>query len=99
MLDDAKAEKVLSLIHSLAVKQGLMPTSVDYPGAITTFATGKAGFFFEGEWEVATFQSTKTPFNMIAFPNVYGGRYAVQADSHSFVLPKDPARTGARRKR
>lgn len=97
VLDDAKAEKVLSLIHSLTVKQGLMPTSVDYAGAITTFATGKAGFFFEGEWEVATFQGTGTPFSMTAFPNVYGGRYAVQADSHSFVLPKDPARTDARR--
>ena len=34
---------------------------------------------------------------MTAFPNVFGGRYAVQADSHSFVLPKDPARTDARR--
>jgi multiple sugar transport system substrate-binding protein len=96
VLDDAKTEKVLSLIQNL-VKQGLIPTSVDYPGAITTFATGKAGFFFEGEWEVATFQTTKTPFNMTAFPNLYGGRYAVQADSHSFVLPKDPARTDARR--
>jgi multiple sugar transport system substrate-binding protein len=97
VLDDAKAEKVLSLIQNLTIKQSLMPTSVDYAGAITTFATGKAGFFLEGEWEVATFQSTKTPFNMTAFPNIYGGRYAVQADSHSFVLPKDPARTGARR--
>ena len=98
VLDDAKAEKVLSLIQNLTIKQNLMPTSVDYAGAITTFATGKAGFFFEGDWEITTFETTKTPFNMIAFPNVFGGRYAVQADSHSFVLPKDPARTDARRK-
>jgi len=97
VLDDAKAEKVLSLIQNF-VKQGLIPTSVDYAGAITTFATGKSGFFFEGDWEITTFETTKTPFNMIAFPNVFGGRYAVQADSHSFVLPKDPARTDARRK-
>lgn len=97
VLDDAKAEKVLSFIQNLTIKQALMPTSVDYSGAITTFATGKAGFFFEGEWEVATFQGTGTPFTMVAFPNVYGGKYAVQADSHSFVLPKDPARTDARR--
>jgi multiple sugar transport system substrate-binding protein len=34
---------------------------------------------------------------MTAFPNVFGGKYAVQADSHSFVLPKDPARTDAKR--
>jgi multiple sugar transport system substrate-binding protein len=98
VLDDAKAEKVLSLFQELTVKQGLMPTSVDYPGAITTFATGKAGFYFEGDWEITTFETTKTPFSMTAFPNVFGGRYAVQADSHSFVLPKDPARTDAMRK-
>jgi multiple sugar transport system substrate-binding protein len=98
VLDDAKAEKVLSLIQNLTVKQSLMPTSVDYAGAITTFATGKSGFFFEGDWEITTFETTKSPFNMVAFPNVFGGRYAVQADSHSFVLPKDPARTDARRK-
>jgi multiple sugar transport system substrate-binding protein len=98
VLDDAKAEKVLSLFQDLTVKQGLMPTSVDYPGAITTFATGQAGFYFEGDWEITTFETTKTPFSMTAFPNVFGGRYAVQADSHSFVLPKDPARTDAMRK-
>jgi multiple sugar transport system substrate-binding protein len=98
VLDDAKAEKVLSLIQNLTVKHTLMPTSVDYPGAITTFATGKAAFYFEGDWEITTFESTKTPFSMTAFPNVFGGRYTVQADSHSFVLPKNPARTGAKRK-
>jgi multiple sugar transport system substrate-binding protein len=97
VLDDAKAEKVLSLFQNLTVKQNLMPTSVDYAGAITTFATGKAGFFLEGDWEITTFETTKSPFSMTAFPNLYGGRYAVQADSHSFVLPKDPARTDARR--
>jgi multiple sugar transport system substrate-binding protein len=98
VLDDAKAEKVLSLIQHF-VKRGLIPTSVDYPGAITAFATGQAGFYIEGDWEVTTFETTKTPFSMTAFPNVFGGRYAVQADSHSFVLPKDPARTDAMRQR
>ena len=98
VLDDAKAEKVLSFLQNLTVKRGLMPTSVDYAGAITTFATGKSGFFFQGDWEITTFETTKSPFSMTAFPNVYGGRYVVQADSHSFVLPKDPARTDAKRK-
>jgi multiple sugar transport system substrate-binding protein len=97
VLDDAKAEKVLSFIQNLTVTRGLMPTSVDYPGAITAFATGKAGFYFQGDWEITTYETTKTPFSMTAFPNVFGGSYAVQADSHSFVLPKDPARTDAMR--
>jgi multiple sugar transport system substrate-binding protein len=99
VLDDAKAEKVLSLMQDLTVTRGLMPTSVDYPGAITAFATGKAGFFFQGDWEITTFETTKTPFSMTAFPNVFGGSYAVQADSHSFVLPKDPRRTDAMRQK
>ncbi len=97
MLDDAKAEKVLSYLQNLTVKQALMPLSVDYAGAITTFATGKSGFFFQGDWEITTFETTKSPFSMTAFPNVFGGKYVVQADSHSFVLPKDPARTDAKR--
>jgi multiple sugar transport system substrate-binding protein len=96
VLDEAKADKVLSFIQNLS-KQGLIPTSVDYPGAITAFATGKAGFYFEGDWEITTFETTKSPFSMTAFPNVFGGRYAVQADSHSFVLPKDAGRTDAMR--
>lgn len=98
VLDDAKAEKVLSFIQNLTVKRGLMPTSVDYSGAITTFATGQAGFYIQGDWEITTFETTKTPFSMTAFPNLFGGRYAAQADSHSFVLPRDPARTDATRK-
>jgi multiple sugar transport system substrate-binding protein len=93
----ADAEKVLSYLQNLTVKQALMPLSVDYAGAITTFATGKSGFFFQGDWEITTFETTKSPFSMTAFPNVFGGKYAVQADSHSFVLPKDPARTEAKR--
>jgi multiple sugar transport system substrate-binding protein len=97
VLDEGKAEKVLSLLADLTVKRSLMPTSVDYAGATTAFATGKAGFYFEGDWEITTFETTKTPFSMVAFPNVFGGKYVVQADSHSFVLPKDPARTDARR--
>jgi multiple sugar transport system substrate-binding protein len=97
VLDDAKTEKVLSFIQNLISKQGLLPPSVDYGGATTMFSTGKAGFYFEGDWEITTFETTKSPFSMTAFPNVYGGTYAVQADSHSFVLPKDPSRTDARR--
>lgn len=97
IMDDDKAVKVLSFIRDLT-KKGLMPTSMDYGGATNALATGQAGFYFEGDWEVSTFITAKTPFSMTAFPNIYGGRYAVQADSHSFVLPKDSKRTDAKRK-
>jgi multiple sugar transport system substrate-binding protein len=98
ILDDAKAEQVLAYLSDLTNKRQVLPTTVDYGGAQTLFASGKAGFYFEGDWEVTTFITSKTPFSMTRFPNVFGGPYACQADSHSFVLPRDASRTEAKRK-
>jgi len=97
VMKDALAEQALTYIANLTVGEKLMPASVDYGGAITIFAGGQAGFYFEGDWEVSTFLTAKTPFSMTRFPNVFGGAYAVQADSHSFVLPRDDKRDDARR--
>ena len=93
-IDDTKAMKVLSFLSKLNTTN-LMPGSLDYQGAIAIFAAGGAGFFFQGEWEITTFQTAKTPFSMTKFPNVYAGssNYAVQADSHTLVIPKDPGRS------
>lgn len=93
-IDDAKALQVLAFLDKLN-STNLMPGSLDYQGAIATFAAGRAGFFFQGEWEISTFQTAKTPFSMTKFPNVYGhgSDYAVQADSHTLVMPKDSGRT------
>jgi multiple sugar transport system substrate-binding protein len=96
VMDDDKATKVLTYLANLT-KGGLLPGNTDYGSATTAFATGKAGFFFQGDWEITTFQTSKTPFSMTRFPNVFGGRYAVQADSHSFVLPKNAKRDATRR--
>jgi len=97
VIDDAKALQVLNYLRDLSVTKKLMPTDVDYGGAIALFASGKAGFFLEGEWEITTFQTAKMPFSMTLFPNVFGGsKYAVQADSHTLVIPargNDPTRT------
>jgi multiple sugar transport system substrate-binding protein len=96
VLDDAKAGQVLTFMRSWTAS-GLMPAAADYPGSIATFATGAAGFYFQGEWEISTFQTAKTPFSMTLFPNVYGGgRYAVQADSHTLVIPRQPRPDQAR---
>jgi multiple sugar transport system substrate-binding protein len=89
VIDDQKALKVLNFLSTLD-KQKLMSGQLDYQGSIALFSAGRAGFFFQGEWEISTFQTAKTPFSMTRFPNVYGGSkgYAVQADSHTLVLPK-----------
>jgi multiple sugar transport system substrate-binding protein len=88
ILDDDKALQVLDYLKSLSVDNALMPSSVDYGGAVALFASGKAGFYMQGEWEIATFQTAEMPFSMTLFPNVYGGSdYAVQADLHTLVVP------------
>jgi multiple sugar transport system substrate-binding protein len=98
VIDDDKALKVLAFMQGLS-KGGLIPESLDYQGAVATFANGDAGFYFQGEWEIATFQTAKMPFSMTTFPNLFGGKYAVQADSHTLLLPKQPVNDPDRRRR
>lgn len=87
VLDDTKAVQVLDYLRTLTVEKGLMPGSVDYQGAIALFASGAAGFHLNGEWEISTFQTAGLPFSMALVPHVFGDEYAVQADSHTLVLP------------
>lgn len=90
VIDDGKATEVLTFLSSLT-SSGVMPATVDYQGAIAMFAEGQAGFYFQGEWEISTFQTAKMPFSMTLFPHLYReGPYACQADSHTFVLPRHP---------
>jgi multiple sugar transport system substrate-binding protein len=96
VLDDAKAKQVLDYLRLLTVEKGLMPGSIDYQGAIALFASGAAGFHLNGEWEISTFQTAKMPFSMTLVPNIFGGTYAVQADSHTLVLPVRPDQDRAR---
>jgi multiple sugar transport system substrate-binding protein len=89
VLDDAKAKQAMNFMRSLTVEKKLLPTAVDYQGAIALFINGQSGFHLNGEWEITTMQTAKLPFSMTLVPNVYGGsKYAVQADSHTLVLPK-----------
>jgi multiple sugar transport system substrate-binding protein len=88
VLDDAKAQQVLEYLRTLTVERKLMPGAIDYQGAIALFAAGGSGFHINGEWEISTFQTAKMPFGMALLPNVFGGTYAVHADSHTLVLPR-----------
>jgi multiple sugar transport system substrate-binding protein len=88
VLDDAKALRVLEYLRSLTLEKKLLPSSIDYQGAVALFANGQAGFHLNGEWEITTFQTAKLPFSMTLVPNIFGGTYAVQADSHTLVLPR-----------
>lgn len=99
VIDDAKALQTLEFLGGLT-SRGLLPSSVDYQGSVAMFANGDAAFLFQGEWEITTFQTAEIPFSMTLFPNVFGGdRYAVQADSHTFVIPRQPSVDPDRRQR
>lgn len=87
LLDDNKALQVLTFMSDLTLKAKVASPTIDYGGAVALFASGKAGFFWQGEWEVTTFQTAKLPFNMTLFPNVFGNN-DTQADSHTFVIPR-----------
>ena len=92
VIDDDRANRVLGFLQGLT-RSGVAPASIDYQGSIASFANGQAGFFFQGEWEISTFQTAKVPFSMTLFPNVFGGgKYAVQADSHTLLIPRQPDR-------
>jgi multiple sugar transport system substrate-binding protein len=96
VIDDAKAMRVLTFMQSLTAKK-YFPAQIDYQGAIAQMANGKAGFYLQGEWEISTFQTAKTPFSMTLFPRVFtDGPYACQADSHTLVLPRWPGSDRAR---
>lgn len=96
-LDDAKSTQALSFMQELTSSKVASPTA-DYGAAVAFFGSGKAGFHWNGEWEVTTFQGQNMKFDMAPFPSIFGGKQ-IQADSHSFVLPHqanvDPARRDA----
>ncbi len=76
-------------------KNGLIPSNVDYPGAVALFTTGKAALMFNGNWEVPTVVDMKAkgtlPFDygLMAFPRLYNTQ-ATWADSHNIAFPNNP---------
>jgi multiple sugar transport system substrate-binding protein len=93
VIDDAKALRALEFMERLAAT-GAAVTEVDYQGSVALFANGKAGFHWNGGWEVTSFLTTKTPFSMTRFPSVWGGSAVAEADAHVFVLPHRRDRDG-----
>lgn len=70
------------------VEQGWLNSALDYATSQTQMFTGNAGFYLQGEWEIATAQSIEgLDFGMAPIPQLFD-RPAVQADSHTFILPR-----------
>lgn len=90
-LDQEKAETAVEYMIELTVGQELTAANQDQSAAIAQFQSGNAGFHWNGEWEVTTFEAAKVPFSVVPFPNVFGNN-KVQADRHTFVIPKGVAK-------
>lgn len=97
ILDNDKAEQVLSFMADLTINTKVAASNIDYAGSVALFGGGKSAFLWNGEWEVTTFENQQGfEFSMAPFPLVFD-QYRVQADSHSFILPRQIAADPARR--
>lgn len=93
LVDGAKATKALTWMAELASSK-VAPANAAYGDAVSMFASGKAGFHWNGDWEATTFQTSKTPYDITLTPNVLGG-LATQADSHSLIIPRQRSLSSA----
>lgn len=90
ILDQEKAETAVEYMIELTVGEELTAANQDYAASVAQFQSGNAGFHWNGEWEVTTFADAKMPFSIVPFPNIFGNK--VQADRHTFVIPKGVAK-------
>ncbi|WP_245179292.1 extracellular solute-binding protein [Streptomyces montanisoli] len=76
---------------------GLMPKSLNGSGANVLFSTGKAGFLFDGEWQIPSYRLVKgLHFNVVPFPALLGPKPVAYADSHALVVPRNANRSPER---
>jgi multiple sugar transport system substrate-binding protein len=93
-MDDDKALQALEWIAEIN-KRGVGGPDVDYQASVAFFGNQSAAFAFNGEWEVTTYTTMKIPFSMRTIPTIFDGP-ATQADSHTFVIPRDAGRSPER---
>ena len=93
-MDDATAIRALEWMAEPNAR-GVAGPDVDYQGSVAVFGNQSAAFALNGEWEVTTYQAMELPFSMRTLPTFFDGP-ATQADSHTFVIPRNPARSPER---
>ena len=91
VLDQENAEQAVEYMVELTMGEELTSPTQDYAAAVAQFQSGNAGFHWNGEWEVTTFEDAGMPFSIVPFPSIFGNN-RVQADRHTFVIPKGVAK-------
>jgi multiple sugar transport system substrate-binding protein len=103
-LDRDAAEETFAFMQSLTGKSGLMSGNATIITTSTIFGQGKAGFLFDGVWQIPTYRGVKLangdplPFNVMPFPAILGDKPASYADSHALIIPKSSGRSATRSK-
>jgi multiple sugar transport system substrate-binding protein len=103
-LDRAAAEETFAFMQDLTGDSGLMPGNATAVTTSTIFGQGKAGFLFDGVWQIPTYRGVKLangkplPFNVMPFPAILGDKPTSYADSHALVIPKSSGRSATRSK-
>ncbi|MFF1484736.1 extracellular solute-binding protein [Streptomyces sp. NPDC058319] len=95
-LDAEAVQETVAFLQSLTAG-GLMPKNLNGSGANALFSTGKAGFLFDGEWQIPSYRLVKSlRFNVVPFPALLGPKPVAYADSHALVVPRNDRRPAAR---
>jgi multiple sugar transport system substrate-binding protein len=89
-MDQDKAIKALEWMAQ-PKKRGSGGADLDYQASVALFGNQTSVFLLNGEWEVTTYQAQKLDFGMAAIPAIFNGPQT-QADSHTFVIPRNPNR-------
>jgi multiple sugar transport system substrate-binding protein len=96
------AEETFALMQSLTGDLKLMPGNATITTVSTIFGQGKAGFLFDGVWQIPTYRGVKLangkplPFDVMPFPAILGEKPASYADSHALIIPKSSGRSATR---
>jgi multiple sugar transport system substrate-binding protein len=95
-IDGEALQETVAFMQSLTAG-GLMPKGLNGSGANALFSTGKAGFLFDGEWQIPTYRQVKSlRFNVVPFPALLGPKAVTYADSHALVVPHNDSRSRTR---
>ncbi|MEW2293278.1 extracellular solute-binding protein [Streptomyces sp. NPDC006743] len=95
-IDEEAMRETFAFMRSLTAG-GLMPSSLNGSGANALFSTGKAGFLFDGEWQIPSYRMVKGfRFDVVPFPALLGPKPVAYADSHALVVPRNAGRSAAR---
>jgi multiple sugar transport system substrate-binding protein len=101
-LDRSAAEETFAFMQELTIGKKLMPGNATITTVSTLFGQGRAGFLFDGEWQIPTYAGVNLPsgkpldFDVVPFPAILGSDPKSYADSHSLIIPQASGRSAGR---